>query len=245
MKRNKDKNLTAYIHAPYQKCIQFLKNERKRLKLRKRGSFITSTWISLAIRPVLEKDRIKALFAAPLMTAAIASGSIGLADSQTAFESWDITQPVDNILTYEITPPQREYNPHNLLPVTNLLGISQYYHPGHPGIDLRAGLSTNVVSINKGQVKHIEYSGIGYGNRVIVQHENGLKSMYAHMGHIDARLGEYVSAGELLGQVGMTGMTTGPHVHFEIYDQDQAINPLPQLQPAIEAYYSQFHTQEN
>ena len=65
----------------------------------------------------------------------------------------------------------------------------------------------------------------GKGNIVIVDHGDGLKSLYAHMGNIYVSVGNEVNPETPLGTVGMTGRTTGPHVHLEIYDKDVAVNP--------------------
>jgi murein DD-endopeptidase MepM/ murein hydrolase activator NlpD len=67
-------------------------------------------------------------------------------------------------------------------------------------------------------------------------HEAGVTTLYAHLGEMNASVGEYVSVGESLGQVGMTGMTTGPHLHFEVRQNGSTINPLTVIAPAIRAY---------
>ena len=69
------------------------------------------------------------------------------------------------------------------------------------------------------------FSILGYGNTVVIQHENGLSSRYAHMKEIKVNLEQEVDKNVVLGSVGMTGWTTGPHLHLEIYQNGQAIDP--------------------
>ena len=65
-----------------------------------------------------------------------------------------------------------------------------------------------------------------FGNNVLVDHGGGVITRYAHMDHIDAFLGEFVNAGDLLGFVGSTGEATGPHLHFEIMMGGVPVDPL-------------------
>ena len=78
----------------------------------------------------------------------------------------------------------------------------------------------------------VSFAGIrqGYGNCVEVSHGNGLMTRYAHMSRIGARVGEKVAAGAVIGQIGSTGRSTGPHLHFEVRINDQPVNPRPFLE---------------
>ena len=78
----------------------------------------------------------------------------------------------------------------------------------------------------------IEFAGRvfdGKGNIVVIDHGDGLKSLYAHMGKIEVGVGNTVDTKTAIGTVGLTGHTTGPHVHLEIYDHDVAVNPASVL----------------
>ena len=78
----------------------------------------------------------------------------------------------------------------------------------------------------------VEFAGKlvdGKGNVVIVDHGDGLKSLYAHMGRIDVGVGNMVNSSMTIGTVGLTGHTTGPHVHLEIYDNSLMIDPASVL----------------
>uniref|UniRef100_UPI003A85DA99 M23 family metallopeptidase n=1 Tax=Helicobacter ganmani TaxID=60246 RepID=UPI003A85DA99 len=74
----------------------------------------------------------------------------------------------------------------------------------------------------------------GYGKTVIIQHENGYKTLYAHMQKIDRKIraGVSVAQGKQIGTVGSTGLSTGPHLHFGLYKNGNAVNPIKHLKIA-------------
>lgn len=89
---------------------------------------------------------------------------------------------------------------------------------GHNGIDIAATPGTTVVSAASGRVivaKMGGYNG-GYGNMVIITHDDGIQTVYAHLRAIQVTSGQTVSQGEQIGEVGNTGRSTGPHLHFEV-----------------------------
>ncbi len=94
---------------------------------------------------------------------------------------------------------------------------SQGIH-GNNGVDLAAPLYTPILASADGKVivsRTGGYNG-GYGTYVVISHANGTQTVYAHMSVNNVSVGEQVSQGEVIGAIGMTGKTTGPHVHFEI-----------------------------
>jgi murein DD-endopeptidase MepM/ murein hydrolase activator NlpD len=103
--------------------------------------------------------------------------------------------------------------------------VLKRYRP-HLGIDYAAPRGTKVRSAAEGRVVFKGRKG-GYGNTVIVQHDYGYRTLYAHLKGYRGSLkrGEYVKKGELLGYVGSTGLSTGPHLHFGLYKNQRAINP--------------------
>ena len=120
----------------------------------------------------------------------------------------------------------------------------QLPHPGyittrfssyHPGIDLCSGLGMPIKPIAKGKVVEAGYNFFGLGLVVEVEHEGGYRSLYAHMGKIFVDKGKEVDMGDYLGEIGMTGHTTGPHTHLEITKDGAKINPLAIL-PEIRSY---------
>jgi len=99
----------------------------------------------------------------------------------------------------------------------------------HPGIDLPAATGTPVRAAAVGRVTFAGPTTGGYGNLVIVKGTGGVATMYAHLSRILAYRGEAVTIGSLIGLVGATGETTGPHLHFEVRIRGAAVDPLPSL----------------
>lgn len=94
-------------------------------------------------------------------------------------------------------------------------------------VDCPAPMGTTITAAAGGVVTHIDTGGWngGYGENVRIQHPNGSVTLYAHMSQVLVSPGESVSAGEAIGRVGMTGRTTGPHVHYEVIIGGQRMNP--------------------
>lgn len=102
---------------------------------------------------------------------------------------------------------------------------AQGFHNFHRGVDILALVETEIKPIAKGRVIETRYGRIGWGNTVVVEHEKGLSSRYAHMKEIKVIEGEIIEKDYVLGTVGMTGWTTGPHLHLEIYQNGKAVDP--------------------
>ncbi len=98
----------------------------------------------------------------------------------------------------------------------------------HPGIDIAAAQGTPIAAAMAGTVVAAGPDG-GYGNLITVDDGNGLTTRYAHCSQIYARVGERVAPGDVIGAVGMTGRATGPHLHFEVRQDDRAVDPSPYL----------------
>lgn len=111
-------------------------------------------------------------------------------------------------------------------PLESTLGMSQGYHGLHPGIDLRAPRGTAVLSMAEGTITQIEKIWGGYGHYVRIAHKGTLSSLYAHLDEARVVVGQKVRSGEIVGTVGMTGWTTGPHLHLEVTLGERAVNPL-------------------
>lgn len=94
----------------------------------------------------------------------------------------------------------------------------------HSGIDIAASSGTTVVASRNGKVVSAGYSG-SYGNLIVISHGNGFETAYAHLSSIKVSVGDTVSQGQLIGKVGSTGRSTGPHLHFEIRINGTAVNP--------------------
>lgn len=98
----------------------------------------------------------------------------------------------------------------------------------HTGVDLAAVSGTPVHATGPGVVITASYNG-GYGNEVEIDHGNGITTIYGHMSSIRVHVGDTVEAGTIVGRVGSTGRSTGPHLHYEIRRDDTAIDPMPHL----------------
>lgn len=95
----------------------------------------------------------------------------------------------------------------------------------HGGIDLVAATGTAVATSRGGVVSFAGWAG-AYGYAVFVDHEAGWQSRYGHLSRIDVRVGDRLRQGAVLGGVGSTGASTGPHLHFEIRHEGRALDPL-------------------
>ncbi len=101
----------------------------------------------------------------------------------------------------------------------------------HAGVDLAAPMGTPVHAARDGTVVKAGWGG-SYGNVVFLDHGDGTQTRYAHLSRIDVRVGETVRQGDVLGLVGSTGASTGPHVHFELRFDGRAVDPLAYLEGA-------------
>lgn len=111
--------------------------------------------------------------------------------------------------------------------------LNQYFAWYHPGVDIGAGVGTPVVAATSGTVSGVYTGGWngGYGVHVIISGDNGYTTLYAHLSGVNVSSGQRVAAGSTtVGWVGMTGRTTGPHLHFEVRGGAGSVNPLGVLQ---------------
>jgi len=96
----------------------------------------------------------------------------------------------------------------------------------HAGLDFSAPQGTPIYATANGTVRVATYSDAGYGNHVIINHGYGYETLYGHMVRIKARAGQKVSRGEIIGYVGSTGKSTGPHCHYEVHKNGQKLDPI-------------------
>lgn len=95
----------------------------------------------------------------------------------------------------------------------------------HKGIDIAAPTGTDVFSAADGTISVAETSDTNHGMRISIQHSDGYTTHYSHLSKIDVQTGDKVAAGEVIGAVGNTGVSTAPHLHFEVYHNDQLLDP--------------------
>jgi len=102
--------------------------------------------------------------------------------------------------------------------------VTKRHRRHHDGIDLAAPTGSIIRSIAAGRVIYADPWG-GYGNLVVVKHDNGLTSHYGHCATTSVMVGQPVHAGDIIGTVGSTGLSTGPHLHFEIRSHGKPEHP--------------------
>lgn len=96
----------------------------------------------------------------------------------------------------------------------------------HTGMDFTAPVGTEIYATGNGVVNKIEMDGRGYGNNVTINHGFGYETLYGHMSKITVRSGQKVKRGDLIGYVGNSGSSTGPHLHYEVRKNSNPINPV-------------------
>jgi len=94
----------------------------------------------------------------------------------------------------------------------------------HKGLDIKGNVGDKIKCTASGTVEKAEYDG-GYGKSVTINHGNGFKSMYSHLSEFNVKYGDKVNAGDVIGYLGSTGRSTGPHLHYEIRLNDVSIDP--------------------
>src|SRR4051795_5779511 len=121
-----------------------------------------------------------------------------------------------------------------LRPVSGAMGDGFGYPGGrrHDGIDFPEPYGTSVGAAGRGTVSFAGWNSGGYGNLVVVQHRLGYQTWYAHLSSFAVGNGASVAGGVMIGRVGSTGRSTGPHLHFELRHNGVPINPVPYLLPA-------------
>jgi LysM repeat protein len=107
--------------------------------------------------------------------------------------------------------------------ITSNFGPRRYRY--HYGTDLKVNIGDSVRNSFDGKIRIIDYEARGYGHYVVVRHDNGLESVYAHLSQVLVSLDQVVKAGEVIGLGGNTGRSTGPHLHYEIRYLGNAIDP--------------------
>jgi murein DD-endopeptidase MepM/ murein hydrolase activator NlpD len=107
--------------------------------------------------------------------------------------------------------------------------ITQNYWAYHRGLDIANSSGTAIYASDGGYVSYAGWSPVGYGYMVKITHNNGFETLYAHMSYYDVDLGQAVSQGQIIGRMGSTGNSTGPHLHYEIRYGGVPQNPFSYL----------------
>jgi murein DD-endopeptidase MepM/ murein hydrolase activator NlpD len=94
----------------------------------------------------------------------------------------------------------------------------------HTGMDIGAAMGTPIKAAMSGRVTSVGYND-SLGNYVVITHHSGYRTLYGHMSLVRVKSGAYVQTGERIGDVGSTGLSTGPHLHFTVYKNGVTVNP--------------------
>lgn len=131
-------------------------------------------------------------------------------------------------------------DPPSISPIKNARKTSGYgirIHPVykvkklHRGMDFAAPIGTPVVATADGKVEKVKLQNSGYGNHLIIQHDDIYSTLYAQLSKVLVEEGKLVKKGDTIGLVGSSGASTGPHLHYEVRKQGENVDPEPYLHP--------------
>ncbi len=116
--------------------------------------------------------------------------------------------------------------------ITAYFGVRQHpvfgYSRMHTGIDIAANQGVNIIAANAGKVKISDWEG-GYGKTVLIDHGGGISTLYAHCSSLLVSQGQSVEVGDVIARIGSTGVSTGPHLHFEVRKSGEPVDPMKYL----------------
>lgn len=96
----------------------------------------------------------------------------------------------------------------------------------HWGMDFTAKTGTPIYATADGIVKHAGWKANGYGKHVVINHGFGYETLYGHMSKVAVKNGQHVKRGQIIGYVGNTGLSAGPHCHYEVHVNGKKVNPI-------------------
>jgi len=180
------------------------------------------TLIGKVIRHVSGHKSSRRIMAANFATFAVISSFLPFnqVSDVSAFES---SSPPDQVIIE--TQNTLETQKGTQFPLSQVK-INQGYSYFHPGIDFGAEIGDPIEPVKSGEVIEAGYSSDGYGNTVVVDHGKGLTSRYAHLSKIEVKAGDLITTNTEIGKVGVTGRTTGPHLHLDVYQNGSPLSPL-------------------
>ncbi|ALE17675.1 Peptidase, M23 /M37 family [Altererythrobacter epoxidivorans] len=200
----------------------------------KSSAIVVAALASIAATPALANSAAAAAdVTEPVREAQASSNAAGDVRFQQLFASWealDEAGPTGATATSSISIPSR-------MPLDGSRMTSNYGmrdHPvlggrrSHKGVDLAAPTGTPVFATADGMIGRAEWFS-SYGLYVQIEHGADLETRYAHMSRLAVAAGERVKKGDIIGYVGSTGRSTGPHLHYEVRIDGQAVNPIPYM----------------
>ena len=192
------------------------------------GKYYHSNYLSYKIRKAIEKVNIRKALGLQLTMLMVIAGiiipQINIISSKVYANYLTETTPIEQNTKTEVT---------FIWPVKDFQ-ISQNYRFYHPGLDLTTTYDNPVLAIANGTVETTEILFWGYGRHIIIKHDNGYTSLYAHLSKISVSPGDRITQGQIISTVGSSGWSTGTHLHLEIRNPEGTVNPLevlPKLTP--------------
>lgn len=107
--------------------------------------------------------------------------------------------------------------------------VSQKFSFFHPGWDIVAPYGESVYPLIDGVVIETNTLSWGYGRYIVISHSDGFQTLYAHLSKIEVKVGEKVTKEKVIGQIGTSGWSSGPHLHFEVWQDGKPLNPIEVL----------------
>lgn len=179
------------------------------------GRHFFSRWL----RKIFERSHVQQILGLSLMMV-VFSLSV-LSPQALAFVE---TIQINSLATQEEMPVETTTEVTFRYPLTSF-DISQGFSWRHWGLDLTAPEGTPIYPVAKGKVMEVGQSAWGYGNYLLIDHQNGQRSLYAHLSKQESKIGDLVDKETTIGLVGHTGWATGNHLHLEIYENGLPLNP--------------------
>ncbi|MDU3724529.1 MAG: peptidoglycan DD-metalloendopeptidase family protein, partial [Clostridium celatum] len=145
-----------------------------------------------------------------------------------------IKSPVDTVIKKGTKNPYYDgvsflYRPTSGGYMTSIFG-EERVNSYHKGIDIAKDMGEDVIAAFDGEIKSAGYNDGGYGNLIIIEHEGNMETYYAHLSEIYVSEGDIVKKGDIIGAIGSTGYSTGPHLHFELRVNGEPVNPEPYIE---------------
>ncbi len=175
--------------------------------------------ISRYFRLVFENQRIKKILGTNLPIVLVASSVLPQIDIRNP----NLIDPQTMIV--QTSEPSTTTQKAIRYPVEKIK-ITQGYRFFHPGIDFDGMTGYPIYPFAKGRIKEIQFSKTGYGNAILIDHGNGISSLYAHLSKILVKEEDEVTTDQKIGLMGATGRATGDHLHFEIRKDGVPFDPM-------------------
>jgi len=194
--------------------------------------------IGAASSPAFANSSANADIAAPLRAAQAAKQSaLGNGDEEfrQLFSSW---RSMDSGVRFAAPAVARSVSIPSLMPVDGVHLTSNFgmrWHPvlgghrAHKGVDLAGAVGTPIHATADGVVGRADWFS-SYGLYVAIEHGGSLETRYGHMSRLNVAAGQLVRKGDVIGYIGTTGRSTGPHLHYEVRIAGEAVNPIPYLE---------------